>query len=218
MAKLYFRYGTMNSGKSMYLLAQANNFEENGTPFLMMKSVVDTRDKNEVRSRALQSGKPCISITERDDIFGLISAQTEVMGYKWILVDEAQFLKKNQIDQLARIVDELDINVACYGLRTNFLSKSFDGSKRLFEIADDLEEIKISCKCGRKAIMNARINPKTGGIVTKGNEVAVGGNDMYVPVCRKCYNEMKKTAKKSDNPIWKKKRSSKNPKKVVEDK
>ena len=104
----------------------------------------------------------------------------------WILIDEAQFLSAHQIDQLARIVDDYGVNVVCYGLRTDFQSHMFEGSRRLFELADTIEEIKSTCSCGRKTIINARID-STGNIVTDGNQVEIGGDDKYVALCRRCW-------------------------------
>ena len=105
---------------------------------------------------------------------------------KWILVDESQFLTSRQVEQLAQIVDELDINVMCYGLRTDFTTNLFEGSKRLMELADDIDEIKISCSCGRKAIINARLD-RYGNVITNGEQILIGGNEQYIPLCRKCY-------------------------------
>lgn len=105
---------------------------------------------------------------------------------EWILIDEAQFLTVDQVDQLARVVDDFGCNVICYGLRTDFKTHLFEGSRRLFEIADSIDEIKSTCSCGRKTIVNARIDGR-GNIVTEGEQVEIGGNDRYVSVCRKCW-------------------------------
>ena len=108
---------------------------------------------------------------------------------KWVLIDEAQFLTEEQVDQLSDVVDFLDINVMCFGLRTDFQSHLFPGSKRLFELADDIEEIKSSCACGnKKASINARFN-ENGEIITEGGQVEIGGNDKYKALCRKCWKE-----------------------------
>ena len=104
----------------------------------------------------------------------------------WILIDEAQFLCEEQVDQLARIVDDFGTNVICYGLRTDFQSRLFEGSRRLFEIADSIDEIKSTCNCGRKTIVNARIDAK-GDFVVEGAQVEIGGDDRYIAVCRKCW-------------------------------
>ncbi len=108
----------------------------------------------------------------------------------WILVDEAQFLAPEQVDQLACVVDTYGINVICYGLRTDFQTRLFEGSRRLFEIADTIDEIKSTCNCGRKTIVNARIDSR-GEIITEGDQVEIGGNDRYISVCRNCWRNKK---------------------------
>lgn len=190
--KLLFRYGCMNGGKSLQLLATAHNFQEHGIPFIIFKSSIDTRDgDNVIHSRAM-ADRECVSVEPNDDIYAIVSDYIDrslVVGEKgvdWILVDECQFLTEEQVDQLAAIADNFGINVICYGLRTDFRTKMFPGSKRLFEICDKIEEIKSSCDCGCKTIFNARIN-EHGEIVTDGEQVEVGGDDRYVAMCRKCY-------------------------------
>lgn len=190
--KLIYRFGTMNSGKSLQLLATAHNFHERGIPFILLKSSIDTRDGNDVvHSRAL-GNRECLSVSPGDNIFDLVkslenmTALTNTNSLKWILVDEAQFLTPEQVDQLAAIVDNFTINVICYGLRTDFKTHLFPGSKRLFEVADSLEEIKSSCSCNSKTVFNARIDTN-GDIVTDGEQIEVGGEDRYIALCRKCY-------------------------------
>lgn len=189
--KLIFRWGTMNSGKSLQLLATANNFAERGVSFLLLKSSLDTRDgENVIHSRALQD-RECIAVTTGTNIYTLISSVNNMYNavpLKWVLVDEAQFLTPTQVDELAAVADNFCINVICYGLRTDFQTNLFPASKRLFEIADTMEEIKSSCSCGSKTIFNARIN-EYGDVVTVGNQVEVGGEDKYISLCRKCYNQ-----------------------------
>lgn len=109
------------------------------------------------------------------------------------MVDEAQFLTKKQVDELAQIVDEYVINVICYGLRTDFSTNLFEGSKRLLEIADNIEEMKISCTCGNKAIVNARFDDNN--LILDGEQILIGGDDIYLPLCRKCYNKLKNKCK-----------------------
>lgn len=190
--KLIYRFGTMNSGKSLQLLATAHNFNERGIPFILLKSSIDTRDGNDVvHSRAL-GDRECLSVSPEDNIYDLVrSFKTQFFPFKnkslkWILVDEAQFLTPEQVDQLAAIADNFCINIICYGLRTDFRTHLFPGSKRLFEVADSLEEIKSSCSCNGKTIFNARIDGE-GNIVTDGEQIEVGGEDRYVALCRKCY-------------------------------
>ena len=188
MAKLYFYYGTMNSGKSMLLLAKAYNFQERGIPFLLLKSRIDTRDgKDVIHSRSL-GDKECIGFNSEENVFNIVEniIKESKEKYQWILVDESQFLTENQVDELSHVVDDLNINVICYGLRSDFRTKLFPGSKRLFEIADTIEELKSTCSCGNKTIYNARIDGN-GNLVTKGKQVEVGGEDKYISICRKCY-------------------------------
>lgn len=189
MAKLYFKYGVMNSGKSLFLLSTAHNFEERNIHYLILKSGIDSRDTN-IKSRAIQKGKDCIIIKKNDNIvtlYNTIIRDTD-HHYKWILVDESQFLSEKQVDQLALLVDTYDINIICYGLRTDFQTHLFPGSKRLMEIADTIEEMKSMCECGNKATVNARID-KEGNIVTEGAQVECGAEDKYITLCRKCFNE-----------------------------
>jgi thymidine kinase len=192
MGKLIFKYGVMGSGKSLHLLATAHNFEIHNIPFLVFKSEIDTRDgENVIHSRALNE-RPCITISIYDNIYKILIKYFESLFYtgydkpKWILVDEAQFLTRNQVEELAAIVDNFEINVICYGLRTDFRSNLFEGSKRLFELADSFEEIKSSCNCNCKALINARIDGN-GDIVTNGEQIEVGGDDRYNSICRKCF-------------------------------
>lgn len=183
----------MGSGKSLHLLATAHNFQIHSIPFVIFKSEIDDRDgENVVHSRAL-GDRECVSVSKVDDLFKIICAykEKEVLGIgqiKWILVDEAQFLTTEQVDQLAAIVDVFGISVICYGLRTDFQTHLFEGSKRLFEVADTIEELKSSCYCNSKTIFNARINSR-GEVVTDGEQVEIGGDDRYVSLCRKCYYE-----------------------------
>lgn len=192
MAKLYFKYATMSAGKSLYLLSNAYNLETSGIPFICLKPSVDTRDGvGVIKSRAGLS-RECTTFDRTINLYDWVKTlrvEWSLNGYssaKFIFIDEAQFMTKEQVDQVAHIVDNFDINVICYGLRTDFTLNLFEGSKRLFELADDIEEIKISCHCERKAIVNARID-EDGKVVTDGEQIMIGGNDMYMPMCRKCY-------------------------------
>lgn len=188
IGKLYFRYGTMGSAKTAMLLTQAYNFEERGMAYMCMKPVIDTRDaKNVIRSR-IGIERECSWIYPETNLQVLLyeKCTSKLPLPEWVLVDEAQFLSAQQVDQLAQVVDETGINVVCYGLRTDFQTNLFEGSKRLFEIADSIDEIKSTCSCGRKTIVNARIDSK-GEIITEGEQVEIGGNDRYIAVCRKCW-------------------------------
>ena len=189
IGKLYFRYGTMGSAKTAMLLTQAYNFEERQMEYLCFKPVIDTREqRNVIRSR-IGIERECRWIYPDTDLYSElrhIFEQTLSLP-SWLLVDEAQFLSAAQVEQLARVTDDFGCNVLCYGLRTDFKTHLFEGSRRLFEIADSIEEIKSTCSCGRKTIVNARID-SAGNIITEGEQVEIGGNDKYMAVCRKCWS------------------------------
>lgn len=192
IGKLYFRYGTMGSAKTALLLTQAYNFEERGMAYLCLKPVVDTRDnKNVIRSR-IGIERDCNWIYGDTNLYTMVEDLQHHMELipEWILVDESQFLTSDQVDQLSQVVDDFGINVICYGLRTDFRTHLFEGSRRLFEIADTIDEIKSTCSCGRKTIVNARIDGR-GEIITEGEVVEIGGNDRYMSVCRKCWRNKK---------------------------
>lgn len=182
MAKLYFRYGTMNSGKSIEVLRVAHNYEEQGKKVLLLTSVVDDRfGVGKVVSR-IGMQKNAIVVDDTLDMIEL--AQVEAPNC--ILVDEAQFLTKKQVAQLITIVDDLNIPVIAYGLRADFMGQLFEGSTALIAAADTIEEIKTVCwYCDKKAIMNMRC--KDGEPIFHGEQIQIGGNESYVPVCRKCY-------------------------------
>lgn len=192
IGKLYFRYGTMGSAKTAMLLTTAYNFEERGMAYRCFKPVIDTREnKNVIRSR-IGIERECTWIYPETDLFRQIGEMQNEAGYllDWVLVDEAQFLSPAQVDQLALAVDTYGINVVCYGLRTDFRTRLFEGSKRLLEVADTIDEIKSTCSCGRKTIVNARVNSK-GEIITEGEVVEIGGNERYIAVCRNCWRNKK---------------------------
>ncbi len=188
IGKLYFRYGTMGSAKTAMLLTTAYNFEERGMGYWCMKPVVDTREKKNVIRSRIGIERECKWIYPETDLYEMVKDEFEqtLNIPDWILVDEAQFLTSVQVDQLARVVDDYGCNIICYGLRTDFKTHMFEGSRRLFEIADSIEEVKSTCNCGRKTIVNARIDSK-GEIITEGEQVEIGGNDRYIAVCRKCW-------------------------------
>ena len=181
----------MGSGKSLHLLATAHNFQIHSIPFIIFKSEIDDRDgENVIHSRAL-GDRECISISKIDNLYKIVGGyiDNEILGaepIKWILVDEAQFLTAEQVDQLAAIADIFGISVICYGLRTDFQTHLFEGSRRLFEVADNFDEIKSSCYCNHKTMFNARVNAE-GRVVMDGEQVEIGGDDRYVSMCRKCY-------------------------------
>lgn len=185
MAKLYFKYGAMGSSKSANALITKFNYEERGMRVWLIKPSIDDRDGiNTVHSRIGLEAK-AEAISRDADIFDIFTSNSD---YHAIIADECQFFSSKQIDQLRNIVDCYDIPVLCFGLRTDFLTHMFEGSKRLFEIADSITEIKTICSCGNKAIVNARID-SNGNVVTEGGQIMIGGNDSYVAMCHRCWKK-----------------------------
>ena len=183
MAKLYFKYGAMGSSKSAQALITQFNYEELGMKVWLIKPSIDDRDgKNIIRSRiGLQ--REAQVITPEENILETFAHLPDV---DVIIADEAQFFTPEQIDQLRQIVDDEDLPVLCFGLRTDFLTHFFPGAQRLMELADSLTEIKTVCACGRKATVNARID-ENGRVVTEGGQILLGGNDSYIAMCHKCW-------------------------------
>ena len=184
MAKLYFKFGAMGCSKTAQALITKFNYEERNMKVLLLKPAIDNRDgANTVKSRiGLQ--KEAVAVREDENVY-----KTYVEKYSdcnVVIVDECQFLTPEQVDQLADIVIEKDVPVLCFGLSTDFTTHLFPGSKRLFEIAESISEIKSVCTCGAKATVNARID-ENGKIVMEGSQVCIGGNDRYVAMCRKCW-------------------------------
>lgn len=183
MAKLYFKYGAMGSSKTAQALITKYNYEENGMHVWLLKPSTDSRDGEVILRSRVGLEAPAEVITPEANI-GILFAHHR--GIDVIIVDECQFMTPEQIDQLRQIVDEKDIPVLCFGLRTDFLSTLFPGSRRLFEVADSITEIKAICDCGAKATTNARIDSE-GYIVTVGDQLLLGGNDHYIAMCHKCW-------------------------------
>lgn len=193
MAKLYFRYGAMNSGKSTHLMQVAYNYEERGMDVLLIKPATDKKGGESLVSRLGVERTVDIMIKEEDDVFTLIDKLCS-KGKKidCILVDEVQFLKAYQIDNLFEIAIKLNIPVICYGLRTDFKMNGFAGSTRLLLLAHSIEEMKTICKCGKKAILNGRkINDK---FVFEGEQIAIDNSDkvQYESLCGDCYYRYQK--------------------------
>jgi len=184
MAKLYFKYGAMGSSKSAQALITKFNYEELGMTVWLIKPGTDTRDGADIiRSRiGLESVATVIS-TEQS----IIEEYAKREKCDVIIADEAQFFTPAQIDELRELVDEKNLPVLCFGLRTDFLTHFFPGAQRLMELADSLTEIKTVCACGKKATVNARI--ADGKVVTEGSQVLLGGNDSYVAMCHKCWKK-----------------------------
>lgn len=193
MAKLYFKYGAMGSSKTANALITKFNYEERGMKVWLIKPSIDVRDGADVvRSRIGLSSHAEIITPDKD----LYQEYQNHLDCHVIIADECQFFTPAQIDGLRRIVDTLNIPVLCYGLRTDFLTHLFPGSSRLFEVADSVTEIKTICECGKKAIVNARIDGE-GKVVTEGGQILIGGNDSYVAMCHSCWQAaIEKQAKK----------------------
>lgn len=183
MAKLYFKYGAMGSSKTAQALITKYNYEENGMRVWLVKPSADTRDGEIVLRSRVGLEAPAEVVAPETDV---LERFRQHEGIDVIIVDECQFMTPAQIDQLRLIVDVYNIPVLCFGLRTDFLSTLFDGSRRLFEVADTIAEIKAICDCGAKATTNARIDAE-GYIVTEGDQLLLGGNDRYIAMCHKCW-------------------------------
>ena len=196
MAKLYFKYGAMGSSKTAQALITKFNYEELGMSVWLIKPGTDTRDGVDViKSRIGLSATARVIAPEED----IIAAYHEAGKHDVIIADEAQFFTPAQIDGLRTLVDEEDLPVLCFGLRTDFLTHFFPGAQRLMELADSLTEIKTVCACGRKATVNARIDGR-GRIVTAGSQVLLGGNDCYIAMCHKCWKDrIKQEAQEGDD-------------------
>jgi len=188
MAKLFFYYSAMNAGKSTVLLQSSHNYHERGMRTLLFVPAVDTRaGVGRIQSR-IGLSSDALPLPADEDVFAHVQAAHAAQPVACVLVDEAQFLTPAQVDQLTRVVDELDIPALCYGLRTDFQAKLFPGSAALLGLADSLSELKTICHCGRKAIMNLRIGPD-GRAAKEGAQVEIGGNDRYVAMCRRHFRE-----------------------------
>lgn len=185
MAKLYFKYGAMGSSKTAQALITKYNYEENDLKVWLIKPSADVRDgAATLRSRIGLEAQVEVIPPEIDVLEQFVREKEGSCDV--IIVDECQFLSEAQIDQLRAIVDEHNVPVMCFGLRTDFQTKLFPGSLRLMEVADTIQEIKTICDCGAKATVNARIDGE-GHIVTQGAQVVLGGNDSYIAMCHKCY-------------------------------
>lgn len=184
MAKLYFKYGAMGCSKTAQALITKFNYEERNMKVLLLKPAIDTRDGVSVVKSRIGLSKPCLAISDSDNVYEIY--KTNYTDCQVVIVDECQFLTPKQVDQLDDIVIDYNVPVLCFGLATDFLTHLFPGSKRLFEIAESVSEIKSVCKCGSKATVNARIDDN-GRIVTEGDQICIGGNDRYVAMCRRCY-------------------------------
>lgn len=184
MAKLYFNYSAMNAGKSTTLLQASFNYQERGMKTMVFTAALDDRaGKGVVASRIGLSGDAHL-YDAGVDLYAVVGAAHAKEKIACVFVDEAQFLSRAHVDQLARIVDALSIPVLCYGLRTNFRGELFEGAAALFALADEISELKTICACGAKATMNLRIDAE-GRALREGANIEIGGNDRYVPLCRR---------------------------------
>lgn len=197
MAKLYFKFGAMGSSKTAQALMTKFNYEEKGKTVWLIKPSTDTRDDKRdengelvtvVKSR-IGLYAPAEAVRGSDSIKELYERATRDKTVDAVICDESQFFTEEQINDLKDIADINDVPVLCFGLRADFLTKLFPGSKRLFEIADSITEIKSICRCGRKATVNARFDDD-GEIITEGDQICIGGNDRYDGMCYKCYRAL----------------------------
>ena len=192
--KLYFKYGTMGSSKTAQALIAKFNYEEKGMKVWLIKPQLDNRDGDDIlRSRIGLTAKAYV-VKQDESLWQSFNELAENVDV--IIADEAQFFQKKQIEDLRDIVSFKNIPVLCFGLRTDFRMETFEGSKRLLELADSIEEIKTICECGAKAIVNARLNEQ-GQVITEGEQIMLGGNDRYVALCYKCWRKKIRESEKN---------------------
>ena len=187
MAQLYYRYSTMNAGKSIELIKVAYNYEERGKHVMTLVPAIDNRYGTGLITSRIGIQREAMVVSDDTNILELYMRENEKQHIDCILIDECQFLKKHHIQELVEIVDSCDVPVLAYGLKNDFRNELFEGSYYLLIYADKIEEIKTICWCGRKATMVARV--VDGRIVKQGEQIVVGGNDMYISLSRKHYND-----------------------------
>ncbi len=188
MAKLYFYYSSMNAGKSTTLLQSSYNYQERGMNTLVYTAAIDDRFGVGKVSSRIGISQEALLFNSDSNLFEEIEQYVKKEALHCVLIDEAQFLNKAQVYQLTEVVDKLNIPVLCYGLRTDFQSELFEGSRYLLSWADQLKELKTICYCGSKANFVIRMNEK-GEAITQGAQIQIGGNDSYLAVCRRHYKE-----------------------------
>ena len=188
MAKLYFHYSTMNAGKSTLLLQASHNYHEGGMQTYLLTAQFDSRAGHGRIASRIGIGQPADTFAPEDDLFQKLQSRFATGLVACVFVDEAQFLTKPQVWQLARAVDDLHVPVMCYGLRVDFQGNLFPGSAALLAWADEMREVRTICRCGRKATMVIRRGPD-GRAVTDGVQVVIGGNETYVSMCRRHWRE-----------------------------
>ncbi|HBE77004.1 MAG TPA: thymidine kinase [Firmicutes bacterium] len=189
MAKLYFRYSAMNAGKTTQLLQVKYNYEERGQNVLLIKPSTDERDGNESIKSRIGLESQAVVIAYDTDLRALVGDFNKIQSIHCVIIDEAQFLARAQVMQLCRIVDDANIPVIAYGLRSDFKGNLFPGSEALLAFSDSIEELKTICWCGKKAIMNTRL--LDGKPVYEGEQILIGGNESYISLCRKHWYEGK---------------------------
>lgn len=197
MAKLYFKFGAMGCSKTAQALITKFNYEERGMKVLLLKPAVDNRDGETITKSCIGLQAQALAVRDDEDLYALYKRTYSACNV--VIVDECQFLTPEQVDELGQIVIDFNVPVLCFGLATDFTTHMFPGSKRLFEIAESISEIKSVCKCGAKATVNARMDDH-GNIVFKGEQVCLGGNDRYVAMCRKCW--LKKKAEQEAKGLY----------------
>lgn len=188
MAKLFFNYSTMNAGKSTVLLQASHNYREHGMNTYLLTARIDGRAGSGQIASRIGIAETADMFGAGDDLFAMIRARLDVSALACVFVDEAQFLEPGQVWQLARVVDDLDLPVLCYGLRVDFRGELFAGSATLLALADEIREVRTICRCGRKATMVIRLDPQ-GRAITEGAQIQIGGNETYLSLCRRHWRE-----------------------------
>ena len=194
MAKLYFKYGAMGCSKTAQALITKFNYEERGMKVLLIKPSIDTRDGVDLVKSRIGLKAEAYAVDLHENLYDFYTKKHSDCNV--VIVDECQFLTPEQVDQLGDIVIKLSVPVLCFGLATDFTTHLFPGSRRLFEIAESISEIKSVCKCGAKATVNARFDDN-GHVVYKGEQVVLGGNGRYTAMCRKCWLKIKAEQEKN---------------------
>ena len=194
MAKLYFKYGAMGCSKTAQALITKFNYEERGMKVLLIKPAIDTRDGVDLVKSRIGLQSEAYAVDSQENLYDFYTKKHSDCNV--VIVDECQFLTPEQVDQLGDIVIKLSVPVLCFGLATDFTTHLFPGSRRLFEIAESISEIKSVCKCGAKATVNARFDDN-GYVVYKGEQVVLGGNGRYTAMCRKCWLKIKAEQEKN---------------------
>ena len=189
MAKLYFNYSAMNAGKTTVLLQSAHNYRERGMNPLLFTPALDVREKTGVISSRIGLQSDAVAFSFDDDLYACVFEALQTGNVHCVLVDEAQFLNRDQVYQLTEVVDRLDIPVLCFGLRTDFQGELFEGSRHLLAWADELQELKTICHTGKKATMVVRVD-ENGYALREGSQVEIGGNDRYISVSRKEFKKV----------------------------